>query len=537
MKEPSKNPACGNGANEPAPALRWDLASLVDLETILEWDQSQEATTLKQRDRAFYVHHCGDGAGGRSRSEAFRAWVEERRRELTQCSPTPGEEAASLLRWLAFSGFFVTFLFGAIVAWGALTVHGVPVNVLTFWLLLVGLPFLLTMAGFYLLLGCRFSHVPQPPLFLKRLLAKQLAFGVLRAGHLLTGRIGSEREALLRARAGELRSRFSDRHSLISSLLANTLHLFGFGMVLGIFAALFSFKNFSNQDYGWQSDAAYVNAGRVERFTSLVSLPWTSIFGRDAGRPTMVEIKHTRYLRNQERTELDHSSSINWSSFLVLSSLFWGVLPRAVLLLSGRVVSRRQLNTGDFNQHRFDALWRRMEKPSFTTVSESSRVPDELAAVAVATPDKPQLLLGSGLLVIPQELSSEKLGRNVADRLEAQYGLSSHEFRPLPPLPLLRALLLEELASLPGASRMDLHFLQESFMPPVREFSMFLKSCRKSLGRNASLRVVLVGERTGDGTWSVPSAQHRSVWENKIAAIGDPRLSVLSLDPSETIPV
>jgi len=41
--------------------------------------------------------------------------------------------------------------------------------------------------------------------------------------------------------------------------------------------------------------------------------------------------------------------------------------------------------------------------------------------------------------------------------------------------------------------------------------------------------------RTGDGTWAVASALDRSVWNDKLAAIGDPRISLLSLSPPENI--
>ena len=68
-------------------------------------------------------------------------------------------------------------------------------------------------------------------------------------------------------------------------------------------------------------------------------------------------------------------------------------------------------------------------------------------------------------------------------------------------------------------------------MPPVREFREFLLNCRTKLGARASLRVVLIGARTGEGAWAAPSDQDRSVWSERIAAIGDPRISLLTLEP------
>ena len=80
---------------------------------------------------------------------------------------------------------------------------------------------------------------------------------------------------------------------------------------------------------------------------------------------------------------------------------------------------------------------------------------------------------------------------------------------------------------------MDLHILQESFMPYGREFRTFLTDCRAKLGAGTSLRVVLIGVRTGDGTWAPASDIDRSVWNDKIAAIGDSRISTLTLNPPE----
>ena len=89
------------------------------------------------------------------------------------------------------------------------------------------------------------------------------------------------------------------------------------------------------------------------------------------------------------------------------------------------------------------------------------------------------------------------------------------------------------LAPLAYGGRMDLYLLQESFMPCGRELRDFLLDCRAKLGAGASLRVVLIGVRTGDGAWAVASDLERSVWNDKLAAIGDPRISVLTLHPSE----
>lgn len=409
--------------------------------------------------------------------------------------------------------------------------HGAPVNVLTFWFLTIGIPLLLTGLGFYLLFGRKLPRTPEPPLILKRLLAKLLVSGVLRTEHLFTDRIGSARELALRANAGELRSRFSDRHGLISAVLASTLHVLGLGMVLGIFAALFSFKNFSNQDYGWQSDAACVKAERVEGFVGLISLPWTCVLGRDVGHPTTREIECTRFFRNEGVKGMDHAASVNWSSFLVLSSLFWGVLPRVALLVAGRLVSRRQLHVEDFSQHRFDALWLRMTTPDVSIEPTDPGNPIVIST-PVVEPDNSQAQ-GTGLLLIPQELSSDKLRQNVISRLGSQYGHAPNDSRYLPPMPTPRVALLAELVPLADGGRMNLYILQESFMPYGREFRDFLTDCRAKLGSATSLRVVLIGMRTGDGVWAPASDIERSVWNDKLAAIGDPRISVLTLTPPE----
>jgi len=512
----------------------WDLASLVDLEIFVTQEKSLDESQIKSRDRASYTRHCGSLGSDSSRSRAFRAWVEDRRRECNKEIPTPGQEAETCLGWIKSLGAMATFLLGATWAWGAVTLHGAhdaPVNVLTFWLLTIGIPFLLTLAGFYLLLGRRIPHIPQPPFFLKTLLAKTLVSGVLRAEHHFTDRIGSERELELRARSGDLRARFADRHGLIASLLANTFHILGLGMVLGIFTALFVIKNFSNQDYGWQSDAACVKTERVDRFVSIISLPWTSIFGRGMGHPTPLEIASTRFLRNEGVKGIDHSASINWSSFLVLSGLFWGVLPRVALFVMGSVSTRRQLAKEDFSQHRFDALWRRMARPDITMEPAETDAPEN-APMQVLAPDK-QNLGGARILLLPQDIASDPMKRNVMHGCEVQFGSVLHESRVLPSSPKARTLLLDELASLPVASQMDLHILQESFMPPVREFRVFLKDCRAKLGAGASLRVVLIGARTGEGAWSAPTGQELAVWTRQISAIGDPRISILPLEPTD----
>jgi len=512
---------------------RWDLASLVDLEVSVAQEKNLDDSQLKRRDRAFYKRYNDGHKTDGSRSRFFRAWVEERSREKEQDIPTPGQEAEACLGWIKRLGSLATFLIGATWAWGALSIHGVhgaPVNVLTFWLLTIGIPFLLTLVGFYLLFGRKLPHVAHAPFFFKTLIAKLLVGSIQRTQRHITESVGNERELAIRVQAGELRARFSDRHGLFASLLANTFHILGLGMVLGIFTALFAFKIFSNQDYGWQSDAACVTAERVEKFVGIISWPWTSICGEGVGHPTTQEIASTRFLRNEGVKGMDHSASINWSSFLVLSSLFWGVLPRVALFVMGRVSTRRQLAKEDFSQHRFDALWRRMAKPDIIMEPVDAVVPEN-SPMQVLAPANLNMK-DTRILLLPQDIAGDQLKKNVIHGCETQYGFSLHENRVMPALPTARALLLDDLASLPEANQMDLHILQESVMPPQMEFLSFLKDCRAKLGREASIRIVLIGESDVAGTWDFSSELNISVWNDKIAILGDPRISILILDPT-----
>lgn len=526
----SRNPKTPN-PQLPRCEAGWGIASLIDFEIAVRRDEESSA---RERDRDFYLALEKEKAAPEllaKRAWVFRRWLETRRRELTAGDPTPGEEAASMLSVFTIGGGAFMFLFFAMITWGALAISGQVVNVVNLGLVVIGVPFMLSLFGFYLVLNHQRPQRLPPPLLFRGFLVRTLARGARTAIEHGRAYVTGEQGLSTRVWVSALKMRMSDRGGSLSAVVTNAVHLVGLAAVIGVFAALFWFKNSSSQSYGWQSHGFLITEGSVGRVVPIASWPWRLFAGEGVGYPTAKQVRETHYFRGDDlrKFDPDHSASFSWSAFLVLASLFYGVLPRGILYLMGRRVRIKALAEEDFSQHRFDDLWRRMTRP-----------------IVTIQPPPPNGPLGNGVVIVPPEanipndvtLSILLIPPDVRDQeneicaaLTGGLGIEITERRSFPALPTPRKALLDDVAGLLGAEKMELLIVQRAFITPSREFLRFLGDCRDRLGARASLHVVLIGKSSDAGAWEAPIQIHRADWSDHVAKLADAHLSTIFLEP------
>ncbi len=503
---------------------KWDIAALIDLEYLSEEVETGDGNDLKQRDRAFFLS-VRDGRkfspeALASRPIILREWVTHRRQSPEFPEPGPGEVISEALDALRFWGFLVCVLVGATFAWGALNITGRLVNVILFWCLTVGIPFALTLIGYYFLLGEKFPRLPGPPGILRIWLCRLLVNVGCRTTRLLQ-RKSPQEHAIRRARlVGEIKRRTSGHGHLLMDTLGSLLHLLGLGLVTGIFLSVVLFRSFSYQDYGWQTHSGWLTETKLHSIVRMTSSPWAWFAGEGSGYPTEIQIRETRIFRNNGPTGGNPAASETWSSFLLWSCLVYGVLPRLGLYALGYVHLRRALARADFLK--FDALWRRLTIPEVRMeLPADENYPDMILPANLQDTGIP--LHGPSLLLIPAELDAQ----HVAERL--RFPLRNHDIEfdtsvSLPSLPLERQSLLQSLLNSPNVRPSRFLILRESFMPPNESFIRFLQKIRQSSGDNVPIHVVLLHDA------SAPQAtQHLAAWHSRLDPLGDPLLSLVTI--------
>jgi hypothetical protein len=499
----------------------WDIASLIDLEMAVSVDDGRKDEELKRRDREFFLSLRRAGNAEillKSRPWVLWQWLQHRKPELAVDGSTPGEEVAGWLTKIQQFGFCLFLLLGIVWVWGNLNRD--MVSVLTFALVTTGIPLVLSSAGFYFLLSHRFPRLrPSPPIF-RGMVASVLTACVKKCLRHLGTRLEADRIRTVKATLGALRIRLADRRGIVASKIASATHMLGLGWVIGISVALFFFKSFSDQNYGWMTHASWIQESTVSAIVRWIAVPWRTVAGEGKGYPTAAQIMRSRFFRAEKHLEKDHSANETWSSFLLLTSLAWGVMPRVALFVAGRRDHRRALESELFTQHRFDEPWRRMTRREFVISHPNPKqAPDELIC---PTEEPSHNNVHQCILLVPAELAAEAFLVLLRAALDRDYGLAVTDTRVFSESPDHRAQLLAEFRKPSSANTIELLFLQEAFMPPTRGFRRFLTLCREH-NPNASIRVILIGNSYPESC----SASDRSVWSENIISLGDARISLL----------
>lgn len=518
------------------PSPEWDISCLIDLEYLHETREVDVDTN--KRDRELFREECKHRQFGpeaaSSPGNVLRIWVEARRRADDFPRPGPGERVAEALAEFRFWGGIAGILIGAIFAWGALNISYKQVNVILFWILTIGLPMCFTSFGFYLLLLHRFVSKPRAPGMFREWI-KRKVLNMAANGMQFVNRQASQ-EDLVRIKnlAGLIKRRTFGRSPVMNAEISGLAHQLGLGLIGGIVIAIASFRLLSYQDYGWQTHTAWLTTERAHSIVRSVALPWDAFAGDGAGYPSLEQIRNTRIFRQSASSEPNPSASVAWSSFLFWSSLVYGLIPRLLLMLMGRVALRRTYETIDFSK--FDSLLRCLNQRDVVIDFPEDELPRSTSNIvpkAAHPADQRQfgnldhrspVVAGPAILLAPNELNTPQTIHRIRGAIRGQ-DLEFDRVQPLPSLPSERSKWLESFEESFTQRPSRVLILQNSVKPPNQSFMRFLEDIRGKLGVHLPIHVVLSHQE------SHPNANnHLVAWRSRFNSVGDPLISLDLVD-------
>lgn len=503
------------------PLSKWDLASIIDLEYLCSDDDAHEDEELKQRDRNFFLQLAESGVEDAAllsnKTVVLRRWVENRRESTS--FPRPGQATAEILASLQFWGFLGLVLFGALFTWGALNISGTQVNVILFSFLTVGIPLLLSLVGFYLLFSERYPRLAGSSGFLANALGRQIFDVGFRTARSFDRKLPQAQRLRVERIKGASGRRLHGHGPVISGTLTSLVHLLGLGMVIGIFISIFLFRTASDQNYGWKTHSGWLTEGNLHSIVRVVATPWRWYAADGIGYPTMTQIHETRIFKNDSNHQVNLGDSITWSSFLMWSSLYYGLLPRLALFTLGKRYLRCAFAHEDF--HKYDTLWRRLTIQDVVINTPTESPPPDLPSYR-SIPSTNVSVQGSVVLLIPQNLDANKLAQELVEPLRNQ-SLHYNRVVVLPSLPTERQSLLQSLAERSAQHPARLMILQESFMPPNASFLRFVSTaCRDVLGVTIPIHVILLHDSDRSNAGNLIAA-----WRHRFGLLGDPLISLV----------
>lgn len=547
-------------ANSPSVAF-WTLADLIDLEVVVASEEGHPEAALKERDRKFFLtlqNAEGSSVQLGEKSRLLHLWLRKRVSDLWENAAGPGEQICTAVSQITWLGAIIAFVLVFLATVGALYVNQTdPVTVPVFAIFALFLPFGTSLLGFYFLIGGRISCIPRPPAIFRDLFARSISKIlheiVIRVESILPQN-GVDQATRVFA---ELRMRLLGRGGILTARIASAIHFIGLGAVMGLFLALVFFKAFSDQRFVWKtlSESFFTNE-RVFHIVQGIALPWGWWAPAGSGYPSLAQIEDSRFHKGDKLENMSSDPSVPWSFFLVMGSLVYGVIPRIMLCVAGRIVERRALQRENFTEHRFEKVWKRMVIPLAEIALPGPEQPDtesmrgarvRLLSCLLKRTEQTGVKQGrihsappasgsaqsnrSTFLLIPEHLSPDKYGPPSREALLQQHLIQVDDTRSLPSLPSQKTALLLELVAHDAGSGLEVIIVQEAFRAYGKGTRKFLEECRSRLGAKTSLRLLLVGEPNPSGGWLPAEGEHRQLWDNFLKSIGDPRLSLLTVDP------
>ena len=518
---------------------RWRLRDIIDLEYFLKCDEQEEentaSTSYGEKDRRIYLEHIqpmeSQGQTPTIR-HALRIWL-ERRRDIEKARPgikgvLPGETFDEIYRLLLYLLTIIGFLVGAGLAFSFLNYKGSePLNVAAY------------LGGFVL------TQILLLFVLLFMILIRSLKRNPLRSSVifiLITGLLG---RLMTRVKRGSLKALSGSRRDMLEGTIGLiqgkrqvygtlfywpvffTTQLFMVALNLGVLCATILKVFGSDIAFGWQS-TLQVGAHLVFDMAKTIALPWSWFLPAGTAYPTLAQVEGSRMILKEGIYHLATADLVSWWPFLCLSLIFYGLLPRVILLFIGIFLEKRALSRIDFIHAAPARLYNRMRTPIINTKGDQAEMkepstkdlyPHMDSKVQDRTQPRRDVIA-----LIPDEIFHacpfDEL-KNIVYRRWGSQILSRLKFTEDDKID-------KDLSKI--EDNPDILLLQESWQPPIRESLLLLKDLRKAIGKSPKIIVGLIG-RPGEGTFFTQiKANDYEAWNNKIKILKDPCLELERLE-------
>lgn len=511
---------------------RWRIRDLVDLEYFLHIDTHQGgdgnhlsfASTARDIYLANFQHLIDDGSAA-FRRLLIRRWLDFRREEET--ATLPGSIYSEISRICLVTAAVMGLFAGIALAAPLLEYSGIrPLNVSVY----MGVAVFSQMLLLLLLVAVFFFRAASRSLvsssILVKLLGRAFSAVAIRAQKGARESLNGRKREALDAATGFLRGRRQVYGSLFFWPVFILMQVFAVCFNVGLLGATLVKLGGSDVAFGWQS-TFQVSPRAVSHLVETIALPWRWIVPSSIAYPGLDAIKGSQIVLKDGILSRDTGDLVSWWPFLCFSVLFYGFLPRLVLLISGvfakgHLLVRLRFDHGDCNR-----LVRAMTNPVFSTAGAPQASAPVLAEASKSTSGKtgPAHAKGDYVALVPEDIS---LG---ADGLEdiAARNLAIHvtERKIVDAADGSGSVLLDALAKMREAPNFaGVLVLQEAWQPPIQESLNFLKHLRHRLGETADIVVGLIGKPGPDTLFTVPREENVRIWKHRVDALGDPYLGV-----------
>lgn len=495
-------------------ARPWTTADVIDLEMFLAEDSCREESSRAVRDREIFVNSVEPPLTQKSASpkEKLRLWTAARQNEQRAHGPTAGDYFRQALHSLITVLGIAGFLTGAAVCGSHLIYYGSrPINVLIFFASTAGIQLLILLVLMLGFLGRGFLQSFEGFAFV-RWIVETLFWWLVQRKENLLARLSGEKRTRLRAMWGVLQAKRAVYGSLSIWPVFTAIQSFAVAFNVGVLMTLLFEVTVSNRAFGWES-TLQIAPEAMYKIVKAISLPWHWLAAN--AHPSLLQVEQSR-IAIQGSAIYPVGSLASWWPFLCYAVLFYGLLPRVILLLFAIGGQRYALAKLNFDTPECSQLLRRMEPivvagpagPPLQLDSDSS-----IAEVDTNVSGDPCIAIVSNDVDLPaSELENvmARQGWRVHQRVDAEID-NANAAEPL----------FEAVASFQWrGARAKVAVVTDENQLPVKAVLKFLRQIREAAGEKAEILVFLL---------TVKSSREETVtiWKRFLQRAGDPYIQLV----------
>lgn len=253
---------------------------------------------------------------------------------------------------------------------------------------------------------------------------------------------------------------------------------------------------------------------------AMMAMPWSWFVNPEIAHPSLAQIQGSHMILKDGIYHLATKDLVSWWPFLCLSLVFYGLIPRVLLLTAGLTLSYQKLSMLDFSHNECEKLMNRMTRPLVITKgnpSISGTVP-EIENHDLALPVSENENLNNNLTAlihddIFESFEDEELNTVIQNALNFRVREKIRTGRDYK----------EDKALIERLSRNNnsVLILQEAWQPPIKENLIFIQELRKALGEKSRIILALIGKPEPDTIFTQVRETDWKTWKQKINTLGD----------------
>ncbi len=296
-----------------------------------------------------------------------------------------------------------------------------------------------------------------------------------------------------------------------------TSQLFGIGFNCGVIAITLLKIATADLAFGWQS-TLQIGSAKLYSFVSVIASPWSWILPTTLSHPSLSQIEGSRIILKDGIYHLTTADLTSWWPFLLLSLLFYGLMPRIVLFLFGCYMQKlsfeRHLKRREFSQ-----IIQRMRTPLFSSQAEPQQIPETGIPPSADTAYKDAPISESNMrkvvLLVPAELVPFMKDDKIIQQLQAFHYMTQDQFE-------IFSTYEEDSTVLQKMQRLDWQGIDgvvvmiEAWMPPLKENQTYLKKVVEVIPESVFFHILLLGRPSDELGITAAKESDRMIWHQQL---------------------